>query len=192
MISPNKQNLLMLKKQKKLVDNGLKLLTEKRNSLVITFLDLAGKGKLKQKQVGDIWSVFFKKYNQDFSLINVNQLLEFIRPPLRSKNQVTRKKFSGVYLDQLTFTIQDGDRKLLTQSVNSSLSTFKNIFPEFIALTQMKLNCKKISQEIIKTNRQISNLENKSLNIQSQIKYVENALLEKSNSEKAILIKLFS
>lgn len=192
MISPNKQNLLFLKKQKKLVANGLKLLTEKRNSLIAIFLDLSAKGKQKQKIVSNIWSIFFKKYNQDLSLINVPKLLKNIFPPLKSKTKISTKRFSGVYLDQIELAVEDGQRQNLKPSINSSLTTFKDIFPEFIQLAQTKSNCLKISREIIRTNRQISNLENKSIEIDSQIKYIENALLEKSNAEKAILIKIFS
>ena len=192
MISPNKQNLLMLQKQKKLVQNGLKLLTEKRNSLIAMFLDLAKKGKLKQTQVSSLWTVFFKKYTQDFSLINIDKLMLKIHPGLKSKSIITRKRVSGVYLDNLKIHLQDKSRDNLKPTINSSLDLFRSIFPEFIDLTQIKSNCQKISQEIIKTNRQINNLENKVLEIQAQIKYINNALLEKSNSEKAILIKIFS
>lgn len=191
MISPNKQNLLLLQKQKKLVANGLKLLTEKRNGLIVMFLELAQKGKQKQKQVSDLWSVFFKKYSQDFAMVNIKKLLKRIFPGLKSKLVVSTKRVSGVYLNEIKLNIESKDRNTLKPSINDSLSVFRKIFPEFILLAQIKTNCQKISSEIIKTNRQISNLENKIVEIDSDIKYISNALLEKSNSEKATLIKIF-
>ena len=53
----------------------------------------------------------------------------------------------------------------------------------------MKLNTKRIASEILKVNRQISNLERKVEDILAQIKYIQNSLMEKENFEKSVLIK---
>jgi len=192
MLSPNKQNLLMLKKQKKLVQNGLKLLSEKRNSLIVLFLNLAKNGKQKQKEVTSLWDLFFKKYIHDFGLINIKKLLQRLHPGIKSKIIIKQKRVSGVYLDEIDLTLSNEVRNGLKSSITDSLKIFKSIFPEFVLLAQMKTNCIKISQEIVKTNRQISNLERKVDEINFEIKYMTNALLEKSNAEKAVLIKIFS
>jgi vacuolar-type H+-ATPase subunit D/Vma8 len=53
MIAPNKQNLILLKNQKKVTQNGYKLLKEKRAGLIVYFLELSKKGKeLKRKFLG--------------------------------------------------------------------------------------------------------------------------------------------
>jgi len=192
MISPNKQNLLKLKKQKKLVGNGLKLLTEKRNSLIILFLNLAKEGKKKQIELSDLWGTFFKRYVQDFGLVNIKKLLQRLYPGVKSKIEIKQKRVSGVYLDEISLNLASGERNELKPALSNSLKNFKTIFPQFILLAQIKTNCMKISQEIIKTNRQINNLERKVEVVDFEIKYVTSALLEKSNSEKAILIKIFS
>ena len=158
MISPNKQNLLKLKKQKKLIVNGLKLLTEKRNSLIIMFLNLAKEGKEKQKNLSDLWGTFFKRYVQDFGLVNIKKLLQRLYPGVKSKIEIKQKRVSGVYLDEIALYLSNGKRNELKPAISNSLKNFKTIFPDFILLAQIKTNCMKISQEIIKTNRQINNL----------------------------------
>jgi hypothetical protein len=60
-----------------------------------------------------------------------------------------------------------------------------------LELSQLKINTLRIAAEIEKTNRQIQNLEKKTEDIEAEIKFIENALNEKSNLEKATLIKIF-
>jgi len=191
MVAANKQNLLLIKGQRKSVDNGLRLLREKRSGLVIMFLKLANEGKQKQKQLSKNWLIFLNLIKKNLSLLNIKELLNQLNPKLSTKLTLKYKNVTGVHLNQLDFAIDNQPRNSLKTNLKNSLSDFNGIFPDFIKLAQLKTNCLKIATEITKTNRQISNLETKLEVMQSEIKYINAALLERSNAEKAILIKIF-
>jgi vacuolar-type H+-ATPase subunit D/Vma8 len=191
MIAANKQNLLLIKGQRKSVDNGLRLLREKRSGLVIMFLKLANEGKQKQKQLSKNWLIFLNLIKKNLSLLNIKELLNQLNPKLSTKLTLKYKNVTGVHLNQLDFAIDNQPRNSLKTNLKNSLSDFNGIFPDFIKLAQLKTNCLKIATEITKTNRQISNLETKLEVMQAEIKYINAALLERSNAEKAILIKIF-
>lgn len=191
MVAANKQNLLLIKGQRKSVDNGLRLLREKRSGLVIMFLKLANEGKQKQKQLSKNWLIFLNLIKKNLSLLNIKELLNQLNPKLSTKLTLKYKNVTGVHLNQLDFAIDNQPRNSLKTNLKNSLSDFNGIFPDFIKLAQLKTNCLKIATEITKTNRQISNLETKLEVMQAEIKYINAALLERSNAEKAILIKIF-
>jgi len=191
MIAANKQNLLLLKGQKKAVENGLRLLREKRSGLVIIFLKLASEGKQKQQQLSKNWLIYLGLINKNFSLLNLKELFQELQPKISTKLSLKSKNVTGVRLNQLDFAIENQARTTLKDNLNQNFTDFNLIFPEFIKLAQLKTNCVKISLEITKTNRQISNLENKLATMHAEIKYINSALLERSNAEKSILIKIF-
>lgn len=191
MIAANKQNLLLIQSQKKAVGNGLRLLREKRTGLVVMFLKMAKEGKQKQQSLSQNWLIFLNSVKKSFSLLNVAQLIKELSPKLQTSLTIKNKNITGVRTNLLDLTINGKPRPTLKPHLNQSFSDFTLIFPEFIKLAQLKTNCLKISTEITKTNRQISNLEKKLENMQLEIKYINSALLERSNSEKATLIKIF-
>lgn len=191
MIAANKQNLLLVKSQKKAVDNGLRLLREKRSGLVVMFLKMAREGKQKQQNLSQNWLIFLNQVKKSFSLLNAQELIKQLNPKVLTSLKIKHKNITGVKTNQLDLAIGKVERPKLKTNLSTTLSDFNLIFPEFIKLAQLKTNCLKISTEITKTNRQISNLEKKLENINAEIKYINSALLERSNSEKATLIKIF-
>jgi len=99
MLAPNKQNLLLVKKQKKVIKNGLKLLREKRTSLVMMFLEQARRGKqLEQKLSCDLQKVL-DKYKQVTTFINIQKLISNLPIEPIMKLDVQKKRTSGVYLN---------------------------------------------------------------------------------------------
>ena len=191
MIAANKQNLLLVKSQKKAVDNGLRLLREKRSGLVVMFLKMAKEGKQKQQNLSQNWLIFLNQVKKSFSLLNAQELTKQLSPKVLTSLKIKHKNITGVKTNQLDLVIGKVERPKLKTNLSQTLSDFNLIFPEFIKLAQLKTNCIKVSTEITKTNRQISNLEKKLENVNTEIKYINSALLERSNSEKATLIKIF-
>jgi len=191
MIAANKQNLLLVKSQKKAVDNGLRLLREKRTGLVVMFLKMAREGKQKQQKLSQNWLIFLNQVKKSFSTINSQELIKQLTPKVLTKLNIKHKNITCLKTNQLDLAVGNLPRPKLKTNLSQTLSDFNLIFPEFIKLAQLKTNCLKISTEITKTNRQISNLEKKLEDISAQMKYINSALLERSNSEKATLIKIF-
>ncbi len=191
MLAPNKQNLLLVKKQKKVIKNGLKLLREKRTSLVMMFLEQARRGKqLEQKLSCDLQKVL-DKYKQVTTFINIQKLISNLPIEPIMKLDVQKKRTSGVYLNYLKLELQLPSRPYVKRNIRESLNYFGRFFPLILEITQIKINCVRIAKEIEKTNRQISNLENHVENLTIEEKFITTSLNEKANLEKATLIKIF-
>ena len=191
MLAPNKQNLLIQKNQKKLILNGYKLLKEKRAGLIITFLEFASKGKKLEKKVSSQISQILSSYRTGLTFVSSQTLFENLQSTPSLNLNVSKKRVSGVYIDSLDLQTKIPDRKDLKADIETSLKAFGWFFPILLELSQLKINTLRIAAEIEKTNRQIQNLEKKTEDIEAEIKFIENALNEKSNLEKATLIKIF-
>lgn len=191
MLAPNKQNLLILKIQKKLVGNGHKLLKEKRSGLILTFLKFAKRGRDLEREVSFNLQKILKTYAGGLTFISSQSLLNFLTPIPSLNLKVAKKRISGVYVDDLNLELKIPSRKNLKTFLNQTLRAFASFFPKLVSLSNLKINCQRVAREIEKTNRQIQNLENKIENIDNEIKFIETALNEKSNLEKATLIKIF-
>jgi vacuolar-type H+-ATPase subunit D/Vma8 len=189
MLAPNKQNLLIVKSQLKLVNNGMKLLKEKRSGLIFTFLDMARKGKVLEQNVSKEIQIILSLYESSLTFTSSESLILALENIPTTKLSIEKKRISGVYVDLLKIIVKRPVRKFLKPSLKISLDFFANYFPILLELTQMKLNTKRIASEILKVNRQISNLERKVEDILAQIKYIQNSLMEKENFEKSVLIK---
>ncbi len=192
MLAPNKQNLLLLKTQQKLVKNGHKLLKEKRSGLIYTFLEMSREGKQLEKKVSKELQKILSQYDRSMIFVS-SEALNSILEQVPVMDLVTQKKrVSGVYVDTLKITLRKPKRKGLKKDIKLSLDIFANYFSIILKLSQIRLNVQKVAVEIQKVSRQISNLENKMDSIASQIKFIQSALMEKSNFEKATLIKVFN
>lgn len=190
-LAPNKQNLLYLKKQTKVISNGLKLLREKRTSLVAMFLELARKGKEMENQLSSDLQLVLDKYNLATTFVSVQKLVEILPSEGSMNLEVSKKRTSGVYLNNLKLGLKIPERNHLRVDIRQSLTDFAKFLPLILELSQLKLNCARIAEEIEKTNRQISNLETRIDNMHQQSKFITTSLNEKENLEKATLIKIF-
>ncbi len=192
MIAANKQNLLLLKSQKKLVQNGHKLLKEKRSGLIVTFLNLSKKGKELEKKISSEVQKALEIYSQSITFTDTLSLLKLLTQVPALKLDTQKKRISGVYVQNLNLKVKPPKREKIKTGISKGLNSFAKYLPILLELIQLKLNCQKIAEEITKTNRQISNLEKKIENIEDDIKFINSALQEKQNLEKATLIKIFN
>lgn len=192
MIAPNKQNLLLLKGQKKTFQNGHKLLKEKRNGLIVSFLELSRRGRDLEKKLSKDLQSFLSVYEKSLTFVSAESLLENIDKTPALGLEVKKKRLSGVSVRDLSITIKPPKRTNLRKDLNVSLNQAAKIFPLLMELIQLKLNCEKMAHEILKTNRQISNIEKKIEEFGEQVKWIQSTLQEKDNLEKSTLIKIFN
>jgi vacuolar-type H+-ATPase subunit D/Vma8 len=191
MIAPNKQNLIQLKIQKKVTQNGYKLLKEKRAGLIVYFLKLSKQGKVFELELMKNNDANIHQFEQFFGLYDILKLNNYLAGTPATLLAVGKKRISGVYVDSIDLKVDSALKPKLKSNVQSTLDRFCTTLPRFIELSQLKLNCKHIADEILKTNRQIANLEKTIDTINSDIKYIRSVLSDKENLEKGILIKLF-
>lgn len=191
MLAPNKQNLILLKNQKKLFKSGHKLLKEKRTGLIINFLDMAKAGRVLELETREFVSQVVHNYRQSLTFSSTSALLDALPDEPAHRLQVQRKRVSGVYMDTLSYQGVDPQRPTIKTLISKPLSDFAKIFPKLLELSQLKINIQRLAQEIQKVSRQIINLEKKMDQTEEQIKYITMMLNEKANFEKATLIKIF-
>lgn len=192
MLSPNKQNLILLKQQSTLTKNGYKLLQEKRNGLIINFLKISREGKTLEEALMKKLEGYVARYTSVTAFVSVDELLNALTKSAALSLNIDKKRLSGVYVNEFDLLIEPPIRDNLKQSIQDVLYQFGDLFKEVVELSQMKSNAENLSQEIHKTNRQISNLEQKIDSISANIKYIKSALMEKENYEKSVLMKIFS
>jgi len=191
MLAPNKQNLILLKGQLKLIKNGHKLLKEKRSGLIVNFLDLSRRGRNLEQELSKDLSGVLAAYESSLTFVSAHSLLKNLTTVPAILFRSVRKRMSGVYIQNFSITIQPPQRPSLKTDITSSLSAFAHVFPVVLELAQLKINCTRLANEILKTNRQISNLERRTDETNGQIKFIKSALEEQANFEKATLISIF-
>lgn len=192
MIAPNKQNLLLLKTTLKSQQNGHRLLKEKRSGLILSFLQLAKQGKKLESEISTNRQAILSSYLQSLNLVSpasINLSLDF-QPVLELVS--SKKKISGVSIIELSAKLNLPNRQNLRLPIQITLANFANLFPNLITLSQLKTSCQSLALEIKKVARQINNLEQKTNQTQLDLKFIKQALDERSNLEKATLIKTFS
>ena len=192
MISPNKQNLLLLKKKAKLTANGHKLLTEKRNGLILNFLEISRRGKELEKQLADKINGYLSNYKSVSMFVSTDEFLSALTKYTGLSLVLQKKKVSGVYISSYELAVNQPSREKLKPALRDVLNQFGPLFKEILLLSQAKNNAQNMAEEIHKTNRQIANLDQKQVEIATDIKYIKAALMEKENYEKSVLMKIFN
>jgi vacuolar-type H+-ATPase subunit D/Vma8 len=191
MIAPNKQNLILLGAQKKVTQSGYKLLKEKRAGLITYFLELSKTGKSIELELNTNHLNRVRLLGNFFSIYDIYELNDYLLGNPCSYLHISKKRVSGVYVDSIHIEVASLIKKNLKSIVSHNLRDFSHTFPLLIKLAQLKLNCKNLAAEILKTNRQIASLDKKIEEINNTIKYIKAVLSDKENLEKGILLKLF-
>jgi V/A-type H+/Na+-transporting ATPase subunit D len=191
MLAPNKQNYLLLKKQQANTEKGLKLLKEKRNSLISIFLKLARQGKIIEQTLATESSLFMNYYLKEVAFLDQQTLLDSMTSVPSTRLTVKKKKVSGVAVEQIDLDVQAPNRNW-RPAISNAFQDFSLLLPDVLELSQIKINCQRFAIEIKKVSRQIVNVEKLIETIRTDKHTIKQALAEKDNFEKATLIKLFS
>lgn len=191
MLSPNKQNLIFLRVQKKSFQNGHKLLEEKRNGLISAFLKLSREGKGLEKRLSKEIKKYLDQYNFSSTFSSTEDIQKYLKRVPAMSLSVKKKRLYGVRVEDLNIQVLPPERPFLKKTLQNTISNIGYLFPDLLKLVQIKRSVEKIAKEILKTNCQISNVENKIDEHRKEIRWMENTLQEKENLEKAVLIKIF-
>lgn len=199
MIIKNKQTLLILKKKCIMVKKSRKLLDEKLNGLIRAFRQNIIEGYQLEEKVKKESGSIIGDFLEASSFISSQHLLEFVKSNAMGSKEVpyqletSNKKFFGVKIPSIELQLRP---QLIDNNVKpklaNSLKMFNHRIPFFLKLSQIRIKCQLIADEISKTNRLLANLDKNLQIINTNIKDIQNSLLEKENATKAVLIKLFN
>lgn len=163
-VNPTRMNLLLLKKQVKTAKRGHKLLKDKRDGLMKTFMEIIREVRSLRKEVeqkmGFVFSHFLsasatmpsKKLENALYLTTAKLELEVSTKNVMSVHvPVFKSKFSG---SALTYSpiFKSGE-------LDISLKGLQEIFPLLIKLAEIEKTAEALAEEIEKTRRRVNALE---------------------------------
>ncbi|GAB4143904.1 MAG: hypothetical protein OHK0017_01890 [Patescibacteria group bacterium] len=155
------------------------------------FLDMCREGKELESSLNSSLEPVLQNYDRNATFISTPNLLGHLKTQATTALKVETVRISGVLLEKINYRSKLPDRTNLKPKLAESLNAFGAYFPKILQVTQIKHNTQKIAKEILKTNRQIANLENRIEEIEQNIKFINNSINERLNFEKAVLINIF-
>lgn len=192
MIAPNKQNLLLLAKQLKSLGSGQKLLEEKRNGLIANFLTMARKGKEMELAMSHNLSHLLGRYDRSLSTVSSTGVYDLITQYPATHITTRKKRVSGVVVTDLQLALNLQPQTNLRHDISQSINSFGHFVPTMLQVFQLRNTCQTLAREILKTNRQINAIEIRVEQTAIEYKSVRQALEERSNFEKSVLITIFN
>lgn len=196
MISANRQTLLKLKKRLKSTQRGHKLLKDKRDSLMQTFLALIKETIALRKEIDEKYAITSKSFKVAKSQLDENYFDLLSQTPT-TEIEVHKhiKNVMSVKVPELTYYVHGDAMGFSFNETNTHFDTTINhlsgLMEKIVKLIEKEFALRKIADELIVTRRRVSALENKVIpQIENDIKYVKNKLEEIDIDTKSKLLRV--
>lgn len=192
-LSVNKNNLLRLEEERSFAEDGLELLDEKKEALMVHISTLSTKAERVRERMNTALKTSFM-YLQEAILIHGRLACEraALGTFLEEKVQVMEKSFMGVTLPKVSITLP----KLSPHhgfhgtgaSIDAVLQSLHESMEVIAELAEIEVGLFRLVAEIKKTLKRINALENIYIPLyQATIKYIEENMEEK---EREFLFQL--
>lgn len=185
-VSPTRIALLKLKKELKVAQKGHKLLKDKRDGLIKTFMKVIYEARDKRRDVEARLGTAFSSYLKARALTSASSLnAAFLLPNAEIKLDVKVKRVMSVPVPEFMiekkghafsygFVDTNGD-------LDKSLLAFDEVFVDVIKLAALEKNVENLAREIEQTRRRVSALENIMIpELKQTIKFVSQQLEERA------------
>jgi len=162
-IKPTRMELLNLKKKVKLAKKGHKLLKQKRDVLVMEFFSLLKDIKSLREAIKD---KILKAQNALYNAhaiegeLNVDRIATGLADGIDIKFGI--KSIMGVKVPSIeNVNIKPQWHGFYQQSLelDNAIVNYREVFPDFLKLSEKQLILKRLSEEIKKTKRRVNSLE---------------------------------
>lgn len=185
-VSPTRVSLLRLKKELKTAKKGHKLLKDKRDGLVKTFMSVIYEAKGLREDVEARLGSAFDSYSRASGMTNANSLeTAFIAPNAKVKLDVKVKSVMSVKIPQ--FSVEKTGSAFAyglletTGDLDNAMVKFDEVFVDVLRLAELEKTAENLAEEIEKTRRRVSALENVRIpNLQETIKFITMQLDERN------------
>ncbi len=172
-----RQELLKLKKRLAEVRAGYKLLEQKRDSLIKTFMELKEAFLERKEKLYEELKLVIGTLEETIKLNPVN-LIEFISskagdaPEIESKNQSIMGVKTTIFLLK-KLSPREIEEKFCPPTFFESVMRFSSLIPELIAVSSLEDALIKMASAIEKTRRRVNILKDITIpNMEKQIKYI--------------------
>ncbi len=185
-VSPTRIALLTLKKELKTAQKGHKLLKDKRDGLVKKFMAVIYEAKALRESVEARLGSAFDSYTRASSMTAAASLdTAFMTPNAQIDLEVTVKSVMSVKIPE--FTIEKTGSAFsyglleTTGDLDNAMVKFDEVFVDILKLAELEKTAENLAEEIEKTRRRVSALENVRIpNLQDTIKFITMQLDERN------------
>lgn len=185
-VNPTRIALLGLKKELKTAKKGHKLLKDKRDGLVKKFMAVIYEAKAVREGVEERLGSAFDSYTRASSMTNATSLdAAFLAPNAQIDLGVKVKSVMSVKIPE--FSIEKSGSAFsygmleTTGDLDNAMVKFDEVFVDILRLAELEKTAENLADEIEKTRRRVSALENVRIpNLQETIKFITMQLDERN------------
>lgn len=185
-VNPTRIALLSLKKELKTAKKGHKLLKDKRDGLVKKFMMVIYEAKAVRESVEERLGSAFDSYSRA-SAMTLSTTLDaaFLAPSAKIKLDVHIKSVMSVKIPEFvvekTGTAFSYGLLETTGDLDNAIVKFDEVFLDILRLAQLEKTAESLAEEIEKTRRRVSALENVRIpNLEDTIKFITMQLDERN------------
>lgn len=187
-IKPTRMELIKLKRQIKSAQRGHKLLRDKQDGLMKTFMEVIKNARRLRKEVEEKLSRAFKNFAFASALMYPEMLeTALLYPSARVSLDVEKKNVMSVYIPQ--FKVKKEGNVLNYGFVQTSgeldiaLATFQEVFEMMVELAEIEKQGERLAEELEKTRRRVNALEHVRIpNMKETAKFITMKLTEAERS----------
>ena len=185
-VTPTRITLLNLKKELVVAEKGYKLLKDKRDGLMKKFIEIIKTTRSLRESVEEELGDAFISYTKANALLNEKVIdTAFVLPNTTTNLDVAVKNVMSVPIPQFNIK-KEGSAfcygMLETNGgIDDAIVKFDKVFPDIIKLAELEKSAENLAQEIERTRRRVSALENTRIpNLKDTIRFITGQLEERA------------
>lgn len=185
-VSPTRISLLNLKKELKVAKKGHKLLKDKRDGLIKKFMTIIFETRDLRKSVEERLGSAFDSYQRSSSMTpRLSQNVALMLPNAEINLEVGVKSVMSVKIPEFKISKNGSAFSYgfleTTGDLDNAIAKFDEVFVDIIRLAQLEKTAENLADEIEKTRRRVSALENVMIpNLEETIKFIAMQLDERA------------
>ncbi len=187
-VKPTRMELLNLKKRVKSAVRGHKLLKDKQDGLMKTFMDIIREAKTTRKEIESRLGGAFKNFMQASSMMQPEMLeAALLYPSAKVELEVKTRNVMSVYIPYFKIK-QEGDilnygYVQTSGELDIALAAFQDVFPLLIKLAEIEKQAERLAAELETTRRRVNALEYKLIpELKETVKFIQMKLAESERS----------
>lgn len=195
-VKPTRMELLNLKKRVKSAERGHKLLKDKQDGLMKTFMEIIREAKSTRREIEQKLGQAFNNFMQASSMM-FPEMLEsaLLYPSAKVELEVKTRNVMSVYIPHFKLT-QEGDilnygYVHTSAELDMSLAAFQEVFPLMIKLAEIEKQAERLAAELETTRRRVNALEYKLIpDLHETVKFITMKLAENERSTVVSVMKI--
>lgn len=183
-VKPTRMELLNLKKRVNSAVRGHKLLKDKQDGLMKTFMEIIREAKTLRREVEEILSKAFKNFMQASSMMPPEMLeTALLYPSAKTELEVKTKNVMSVHIPYFKIKLEGNILNYgylqTSAELDMSLSALQDLLPMMVKLAQIEKQAERLAEELETTRRRVNALEHKLIpDLKETVKFISMKLAE--------------